>query len=73
LYGLAGSSGKGDNFVENMLNKAASGGQITVVDDQVLTPSYTVDVAEAVANLIPTERYGTTAVRGNLREVGVSS
>ncbi len=59
LYGLAGSSGKGGNFVENMLKKAASGGQIRVVDDQVLTPSYTVDVAEAVANLIPTERYGT--------------
>jgi dTDP-4-dehydrorhamnose reductase len=59
LYGLAGSSGKGGNFVENMLKKAASGGQIKVVDDQVLTPSYTVDVAEAVANLIPTERYGT--------------
>jgi dTDP-4-dehydrorhamnose reductase len=59
LYGLAGSSGKGGNFVENMLKKAASGGQIKVVDDQVLTPSYTVDVAEAVASLIPTERYGT--------------
>lgn len=59
LYGLAGSSGKGGNFVENMLKKASTGGQIKVVDDQVLTPSYTVDVAEAVAQLIPTERYGT--------------
>jgi dTDP-4-dehydrorhamnose reductase len=59
LYGLAGSSGKGGNFVENMLKKAASGRQIKVVDDQVLTPSYTVDVARAVADLIPTERYGT--------------
>lgn len=58
LYGLAGSSGKGGNFVENMLKRAASGGQVKVVRDQVLTPSYTVDVAEAVAKLIPTERYG---------------
>lgn len=59
LYGLAGSSGKGGNFVENMLKKATSGTQIKVVDDQVLTPSYTVDVARAVADLISTERYGT--------------
>jgi dTDP-4-dehydrorhamnose reductase len=59
LYGLAGSSGKGGNFVENMLKKARSDGQVKVVRDQVLTPSYTVDVAEAVAKLIPTERYGT--------------
>jgi len=59
LYGLAGSSGKGGNFVENMLKRAASGAQVSVVRDQVLTPSYTVDVAQAVANLILTERYGT--------------
>jgi len=59
LYGLAGSSGKGGNFVENMLKRAASSGQVKVVRDQVLTPSYTVDVAEAVARLVPTERYGT--------------
>ena len=59
LYGLAGSSGKGGNFVENMLKRAASGGQVKVVHDQVLTPSYTVDVAEAVAKLVSTGPYGT--------------
>ena len=59
LYGLAGSSGKGGNFVENMLKRAASGGQVRVVHDQILTPSYTLDVAEAVAQLITTNRYGT--------------
>jgi dTDP-4-dehydrorhamnose reductase len=58
LYGLAGSSGKGGNFVENMLKRAAGGGQLRVVDDQMLTPSYTVDVAEAVASLLSTEQYG---------------
>jgi dTDP-4-dehydrorhamnose reductase len=59
LYGLAGSSGKGGNFVENMLKRAAGGGMIRVVDDQVLTPSYTVDVADAVARLMSTGQYGT--------------
>jgi len=59
LYGLAGSSGKGGNFVENMLKRAASGMQVKVVHDQVLTPSYTVDVAEAVAKLASTDQYGT--------------
>jgi dTDP-4-dehydrorhamnose reductase len=59
LYGLAGSSGKGGNFIENMLKKAVTAEPIRVVDDQVLTPSYTVDVAEAVAKLVSTERYGT--------------
>jgi dTDP-4-dehydrorhamnose reductase len=59
LYGLAGSSGKGGNFVENMLKRAASGAQVRVVHDQVLTPSYTVDVAQAVAQLISSEHYGT--------------
>ena len=59
LYGLAGSSGKGGNFVENILKKASMECQIRVVKDQVLTPSYTVDVAEAVVQLISTARYGT--------------
>lgn len=58
LYGLAGSSGKGGNFVEAMLKKAAEGSQIRVVNDQVLTPTFTVDLAEAVAHLIRTKAYG---------------
>ncbi len=58
LYGLAGSSGKGGNFVETMLKKAAAGSQIRVVDDQVLTPTFTADLAEGVAKLIPTGRFG---------------
>lgn len=58
LYGLAGSSGKGGNFVETMLNKADQRVPIRVVDDQVLTPTFTRDLAEAVTNLIRTEAYG---------------
>lgn len=52
LYGVAGSSGKGGNFVETMLKKAAEGVPIRVVDDQVLTPTATLVLAEAITKLI---------------------
>jgi dTDP-4-dehydrorhamnose reductase len=58
LYGTAGSSGKGGNFVETMLKKAAAGDAIRVVDDQVLTPTYTGDLARAVRELIVTGKFG---------------
>ncbi|HTZ97785.1 MAG TPA: dTDP-4-dehydrorhamnose reductase [Terriglobales bacterium] len=58
LYGIAGSSGKGGNFVENMLKKALAGDPIKVVDDQVLTPTYTVDLAEAVRKLVLSGNFG---------------
>ena len=52
LYGVAGSSGKGGNFVETMLRLAREGKEIRIVDDQVLTPTYTADLAEAIARLL---------------------
>jgi len=58
LYGWAGSSGKGGNFVETMRRKAREGAPIKVVDDQVLTPTFTVDLAEAVVKLLATEQFG---------------
>ncbi|MBZ5514911.1 MAG: dTDP-4-dehydrorhamnose reductase [Acidobacteriia bacterium] len=58
LYGIAGSGGKGGNFVENMLKKAWQGVPLRVVNDQVLTPTFTVDLAEAVNRLIRTREYG---------------
>ncbi len=58
LYGVAGSSGKGGNFVENMLKKAMAGESIRVVDDQVLTPTYTLDLAEATRKLVLTGNFG---------------
>jgi dTDP-4-dehydrorhamnose reductase len=58
LYGLAGSSGKGGNFVENMLKKAMAGQAIRVVDDQVLTPTYTVDLAETTRKLALSGDFG---------------
>jgi dTDP-4-dehydrorhamnose reductase len=58
LYGLWGSGGKGGNFVETMLRRAREGKPLRVVADQICTPSYTVDVAQAAAALVQTERYG---------------
>jgi dTDP-4-dehydrorhamnose reductase len=58
LYGVAGSSGKGGNFVELMLRLAQAGKDIRVVDDQRLTPTYTVDLAHQTAAVIETEHYG---------------
>jgi dTDP-4-dehydrorhamnose reductase len=58
LYGIAGSAGKGGNFVETMLKKAAERAPIRVVNDQVLTPTFTGDLAETVSRLISPEIAG---------------
>jgi dTDP-4-dehydrorhamnose reductase len=58
LYGLGGSRSKGGNFVETMLRLAAQGKPIRVVNDQVVTPTYTADLARTVSQLIRTEAYG---------------
>lgn len=58
LYGRAGSMGKGGNFVETMLAKARRGEPIRVVNDQTLTPTYTVDLATQVSTLLSTTHYG---------------
>jgi dTDP-4-dehydrorhamnose reductase len=58
LYGRAGSSGKGGNFVETMLRLARAGKPIRVVDDQVLAPTYTADLAEALAALVAVDPPG---------------
>jgi dTDP-4-dehydrorhamnose reductase len=59
LYGHAGSVGKGNtNFVEQMIKMSRKEKEIKVVDDQVLTPTSTVDVAEKLFELIQTGKYG---------------
>lgn len=52
LFGHAGSSGKGGNFVETMLGKAAAGEPISVVDDQIFSPTSTRDMAERILLLL---------------------
>lgn len=58
LYGMAGASGKGGNFVELMVRLAREGKPIRVVNDQYLTPTYTSDLADKIKDLIRTEEYG---------------
>jgi dTDP-4-dehydrorhamnose reductase len=52
FFGHAGSSGKGGNFVETMLAKAAAGERISVVADQTFAPSSTHDMAERILLLL---------------------
>jgi len=59
LYGKVGSSGKGGNFVELMLQLAREGKSIKVVNDQILTPTSTHALALQIAALIKTDAYGT--------------
>jgi len=58
LYGIAGSSGKGGNFIETMLRLAGEGKEIRVVDDQVLTPTSAKELAREVRRLVETGAYG---------------
>jgi dTDP-4-dehydrorhamnose reductase len=54
LYGVAGSSGKGGNFVETMLRVFKAGSPLRVVDDQVTTPTFTGDLAAQLLRLLAT-------------------
>lgn len=59
LYGLAGTSGKGGNFVETIIDLAKQGKPLKVVDDQVLTPTFTKDLSATITKLIDNTDYGT--------------
>lgn len=50
--------GDGNNFVRTMLKLAQANKELNVVDDQVGSPTSTVDLAKAIINLIDTEYYG---------------
>lgn len=65
LYGIAGSSGKGGNFIETMLRLATEGKEIRVVDDQVLTPTSAKELAGKVRQLVETGAYGLYHITNN--------
>ena len=59
LFGIKGAKGKGGNFVDWMIEKANNNEIIKVVDDIVMSPTYTKDAAEMVKNIIEKKRpYG---------------
>ena len=59
LYGFAGASGKGGNFVETMLRVAREGKPIRVVQDQVSAPTHTLDLAETLLAVLENGATGT--------------
>jgi len=55
LFGVAGASGKGGNFVETMIRYGRERGALKVVADQVMSPTGSWDAAEALLDLIRVE------------------
>jgi dTDP-4-dehydrorhamnose reductase len=58
VFGAAGSSGKGGNFVETIINKAKAGDPLSVVDDILMSPTYTVDAAQKILELLKRDQQG---------------
>lgn len=52
LYGVHMCRGKGSNFVETMLARAAAGGPLRVVADERLTPTFTADLALQIRAMV---------------------
>ena len=48
----------GHNFINTMLNLGKTHDKLTVVDDQIGTPTYTYDLAKLLVDMIETDKYG---------------
>ena len=48
----------GNNFIKTMLKVGASHDKLTVVNDQIGTPTYTFDLARLLVDMIETDKYG---------------
>lgn len=52
LFGVAGASGKGGNFVETMIRLAKEKGKLGVVNDVRMSPTSTTTIAESIFELL---------------------
>ena len=48
----------GKNFIKTMINVGKTHDTVRVVDDQIGTPTYTLDLARLLVDMIETEKYG---------------
>lgn len=52
LFGIRGSRAKGGNFVDTVVEHISKGKEMKVVDDIIMSPTHTMDVAVAIKKLI---------------------
>lgn len=55
----------GNNFIKTMLKLAENHEELNVVDDQIGSPTYTVDLAKVLVEMSQTEKYGTYHVNND--------
>lgn len=48
----------GKNFIKTMINVGKSHDEVRVVNDQIGTPTYTLDLARLLVDMVETEKYG---------------
>jgi dTDP-4-dehydrorhamnose reductase len=58
LYGRHGSASKGGNFVQRMIARAREQGQLKMVADQRLNPTYTADLAAGLIEAVEKGAHG---------------
>lgn len=62
LFGKTGARGKGGNFIESILTKARRRESLKVVDDILVSPTYTRHAAQAIGGLLAQRREGIVHV-----------
>ena len=55
----------GNNFVKTMIKLSQNHKELTVVDDQIGSPTYTVDLAKLLVEMAHTDKYGTYHVNND--------
>jgi len=66
LYGVAGCMGKGGgNFVENIIKKAKDNQQLKIVDDEIVSTTYSKDLALKIFEILDKQEFGLYHVANN--------
>ncbi len=65
LYGSAKCRAKGGNFIDLMLRLAKEQDEIEVVSDEIITPTYTMDLAGKIRDIIQTDYFGLYHITNN--------